>query len=1085
MMKKTLKRKKYKAMNMKTRPIVNEQNVFRRLIRGVLVASVLLFSCSMASAQIKVKGNVYGGGELGKVTQNATVTINTGTTQGSVFGGGMGSKENPQQGLVEGNTTVEMTGGTVVRSIYGGGELGSVGTFTTQPVTYSATDPNNAGVVVNVPVSCAENTGLATVTLNGGRVGVVNQALMPTTNNPGDDELGWVFCGGKGEVDSIQYPQAIAMGVVGSTHLTINSTNDANPTLVTASVYGGCENGLVLDNTVVDINGGQIGVGHYMLKEGGEWVHHWDSIYSVSEDHLWETAIAAVKAEDPDAINAIAAQFHECDAWPYGVKDAENHVHYYVYDEFADQYDSKGGATQGSNGHSFFGNVFGGGSGFYPMAPGIWRRTAGQVNGDVTVNINGGHILTSIYGGNEVTDVKGKCTVNMKGGTLGVPRTLDSIAAHPVTCYLFGAGMGDARILFNTWTHVNQVEVNVTGGTIFGSVFGGGEDGHVLNDVDLTIKETDGEVQIGTWGYSYVDGNVFGGGRGFTGDALTAGVVGGNVTVNIEGGKMLGSIYGGGRMASVGTEFATPTLPNGQPNPHYGHMRDGDDHGIITVNIKGGIIGNDYESKYHYIEHPKGGNVFAGAMGRLTLLDGSTNEMWPDLAKVKKTFLTINQEKGTTIIKGNVYGGAEFGTVTDSTSVDITAGTIWRDVYGGGYGSEDIQRTGTLKIFDGESVTTTTVTPLEWAGRVEGNTNVSISGSAWVKKCVYGGGELASVGTFSTEATSLTTSWPYKFTFSQLNNYLSGRSIVSITGGRIGITGKDYMGPWNYIDNVLVPVKYDDSGNPVAMNKDEIKAACKDNGDVFGAGKGKPADPTYRYLMNNVRESRIAINYEGNTVTPTTYNPTEKDNTIGLKYMIGYYPDWASWQAWNTTNHEVGACYCVTGAVYGGSEDGHVQENTKITLTDGLVGHAVYGGGKGKGKYNGEYSLTAGKVYGDTYININGGYVVRSVFGGGNLASMGKGNYIGIEGGDPEPTEAEQALVNASGRSYVNVYAGTLGMLTPAKASDSFKDQIPYGSVFGGSRGQVVNGDATSDDLFGFVNNTYVTIGRADRKSVV
>ena len=87
---------------------------------------------------------------------------------------------------------------------------------------------------------------------------------------------------------------------------------------------------------------------------------------------------------------------------------------------------------------------------------------------------------------------KGKCTINMSGGTLGVPRTLGQIAAHPVTCYLFGGGKGDQRTFFNDWTNVNNTEVTIKGtARIYGSVFGGGEDGHVLGDTKVTIGKVE------------------------------------------------------------------------------------------------------------------------------------------------------------------------------------------------------------------------------------------------------------------------------------------------------------------------------------------------------------------------------------------------------------------------------------------------------------------------------------------------------------------------------------------------------------------------------------------------------------------
>jgi hypothetical protein len=198
----------------------------------------------------------------------------------------------------------------------------------------------------------------------------------------------------------------------------------------------------------------------------------------------------------------------------------------------------------------------------------------------------------------------------MTGGTVGVPRTLNQINNHPVTCYVFGGGKGDQRIFFNKDTNVGNAVVDIQDGRIYGSVFGGGEDGHVMRNVALTIGNDDGTgPTIGTWGTTYVDGNVFGGGRGFGGEALTAGNIGGSVTMNIKGGTMLGSIYGGGRLGSVGYGLYLVDEVVGEEKP-YGVLRpDGVDdngnpvegfkRGYITINISGGTIGNEHEYKYY------------------------------------------------------------------------------------------------------------------------------------------------------------------------------------------------------------------------------------------------------------------------------------------------------------------------------------------------------------------------------------------------------------------------------------------------------------------------------------------------------
>ena len=1035
-----------------------------------------------------VVGNVYGGGSYGQVKKTTSVNMIGGSVEGSVFGGGMGIETEEIAGLVKGNATVDMMGGIVKRSIYGGGQMGSVGTFTAyNDVIYNEGQTN--AFTVQVPTACAENTGLATVTMSGGSVGYLGSLMPWEDHNPDDDNRGWIYCGGQGVADSITYPKAIAMGVVGSTYLEIKNTSTESTTirpLVTASVYGGCEDGLVLNDTHVKIAGGQIGTGHYKSDD----VHHFDPMY---DENVWDNAIAAVQYGNETDINNAAAGFHECDAWTY----AEPYI---VYDIYADEPnhpnndqnnpDYHTADLQGTNGHSNFGNVFGGGSGCYPIAPGVWRRTAGQVNGNTHVEITGGHILTNIYGGNETTDVKGKCTIEMSGGTLGVPRTIEQIQGHPVTCHLFGAGMGDTRTQFNTWTHVGEVEVNITGGTIFGTIFGGGEDGHVLGDVAVNVGQAENKTTlIGIWGRSYVDGNVFGGGRGFSGNALTAGVVMGNVDMTISGGTILGSIYGGGRLASVGTRLVEPN------SPQYGQLIPDDEdgtHGHVTINITGGTIGNDYEAIYHtdFNQHTTGGHVFAGAMGRLTKLDNSTNPLWPNLGKVKET--VVNISGNNTLIKGNVYGGGEFGTVETDATITVSGGTIMRDVYGGGYGSTDITSIGQLRVPNGSSVTLIDMTPMKLAGRVNGNTKINVNGG-WIQKSVFGGGEMATVGVIKndsvahrSETTEFALSWPYKMNY-EAN---TGKTEINVTGGRIGITGSDYMGPYAMINGQLTPVQYNDQGTAIPLTETEIDDAKEDNGDVYGGGKGFAAQRYLEAHANNVHDTHISVNYTNSSATPTNY----KDKVNGVY------------------SHD-----CITGAVYGGGENGHVIQNSNITLTNGLVGHSIYGGGKGKGLYKARlnhytvnpdgsvtigdeyetdiYSITAGKVYGNTHVTMNGGYVVRNIYGGGNMASVGKGNYTGAPDdysttgyGECVTTTAAMADTLNSGNTFVTITGGQLGYLNPSNPDKVIKDGLPYGSVYGGCRGEVQRDVPRTltprilyspEDFLGYVNKTHVVIGSA------
>ena len=606
------------------------------------------------------------------------------------------------------------------------------------------------------------------------------------------------------------------------------------------------------------------------------------------------------------------------------------------------------------------------------------------------MQITGGHILTSVYGGNEQTDVKGSATVRMTGGTLGVPRTLEQIAAHPVTCYLFGAGKGDQRIFFNTSTNVKSTNVEVSGtARIFGSVFGGGEDGHVLEDVTMTIGANDGTPIIGTTGTSYVDGNVFGGGRGFSGEALTAGTVGGNVTVNIIGGSMLGSVYGGGRLASVGTYFEFPTLNDGvTPNPDYGKLKeDANDntYGHVKVLISGGTIGNDVANAQY------GGNVFGGSMGRLTLLNGSTNPIWPKLAEVKTTEINIS---GTALIKRNVYGGGELGTVRDGTTVNISGGTINGDVFGGGYGSD---------IKDNITVDGITYTTAQYAAHVKGTVDINVTGGV-VTKDIYGGGALASTNIGSTVTNGKTT---YPATTIALN----GGQARDVYGGGLGkLKFTAYTGSNDAIQPT--PDVEAKSGDVILkLNNENYRAAGFKVNRVFGgnnlAGTPRGRVLVHVYATQNPSTGSVNDKVTGNYDVQAVY---------GGGNLSAYEPDDENEQFQVTID---GCGVTSIYQVYGGSNAAPVPSTNLIINGAYEIGES-FGGGNG----NDDFTLNVNGVD-ITYPNpgANVGYrnythYVRS----GDVITVVEND----DANDADKREANTALHYGSGIASTFITGGTI-----------------------------------------------------------
>ena len=1163
-----------------------------------------------------IDGTVYGGGEIGRVERNTTVTIGfgegiaTGTPtsapeiKGNVYGAGAGEEEHGYAALVRGNPTVIIKGNAKIgKSVYGGGEIASVARYKVAETVEEATAH---GVGVDMPYVLDNNDyGHCVVTIGGyAEIGPDNMKMYHeevTDGTDKPDDAGHVFGAGKGVLPKVYAaygetnngPRRMILAADKTTSIWEYFANEekyfefirtlalATETKVTigdhafvkGSVYGGSENGLVQFDTDVTIQD------HCQIGQGKEITTRYEDY---TGGNLFESTVPPIKTGSGS--EAIYYDL-ECASWdydsssgaPYDPNAKYLHDGKYYYDENHEN-DAAGGSIVGKDGHTYYGNVFGGGSGSVPyfdtnQGRSRYVMSAGWVKGNTNVTINGGHILTNVYGGNEATNVDGTATVTMNGGTVGVPRTLAQIDAHPVTCYLFGAGKGDQRVFFNKDTNVKDVVVNITGGRIFGSVFGGGEDGHVLRDVTMTIgtQTTTGEgaqattttsgPTIGTWGTSYVDGNVFGGGRGFGGDAYTAGNVAGRVTMNINGGTMLGSIYGGGRLGSVGYGLFDEKT-NNQPTPGYGEMRADADteegfvpeggfthgRGHIDITISGGTIGNDYEyivpnssnipstitqtdiSKWtsenwatwkahnHIpktefdasgrLTHTKGGNVFAGGMGRQTKLDGQTPISainWWKLGCVKQTKLTITGGH----IKSNVYGGGELGAVIFASGSTTEGGTTEIDISGSAVIGTPV--TESVTTGEGQSAQTNDVytfgsvfgggmgsendtsTEEKIGGRVAGSTKITMTGGK-VKASVYGGGELAIVQGSHTAKNSK-------------NEDMSVGTEINISGGTIGYNqdgfggatmGNVYGGGKGSLatanaglikNNTLVKI----TGTPTIYHNIYGGGAYGSVG-TFDFTTGVPAswtDDTGKAEVI-VESGTIGINGHENGMV---FGSSRGDVAAPVAPSQGATPvDPNDRLAWVYDTHVVignstsSGGPSIKGTVYGSGENGHTFNNTLVDVNKGTIGIEtgenitytengqsltkggaaypyrgnVYGGGCGTDMYdsNGDgtddtFNPLAGIVLGNATVNINGGTVVRNVYGAGAMGSVGK----------TVTTTANNVTTTtiSGGTTKINVSGGTIGV-------DGTNGD---GNVFGAARG---NENATINEFALVKKETSVSV---------
>ena len=981
-----------------------------------------------------IKGSVYGGGENGHNYKDGHVTVHNGTigitdpetdggarypTRGNVYGAGCGTDtfergegDNKKTyydfhaGIVMGNTQVDIDGGHIVHNVYGGGAMGSVGTYTF--------DANGK------PVSCAENTGLCTVNITGGKIGMTN-ASMTGHGTDGPDDFGHVFGAGRGySKDPDLYPNIESSAFFNNTALNISGS-----AFICGSVYGGSESGHVLHNTSVNMSGGQIGCAI-------------DRVTPYTDDDFTNQAT-----------------LYGTNHWTYTPGDTGA-----PYDQYADTpgYDAKGGATVGTDGRTFYGNVFAGGSGYYPYAPGKWLRSAGHIGGTASVTLSGGHILNNLYGGCEMADIDGAVTVTMTGGTVGVPRHHEVIAENPNYGNVYGAGMGDKRIFFNTSTNVASTTINISNGTVYGSVYGGGEDGHVMGNATTTISQPeDNKTVIGCNGQSGYDGNVFGAGQGHVG-ALTAGVVGGNASLTITGGTLKGSAYGGGRIASVGTYFASAD------DPKYGKMQDGDDHGNLSVSLTGGTISQ---------------NVYGGCMGTAgDIAYGVSKNVSVELNK------DVEDDAKGCIVLGPIFGCNNVNSSPEGTStvhiyktqrngasrITNTAEVTDAKVNG----TKDSEGEFDLSSFDVPAVYGGGNLAAYTPKAENGSTNVIIDGCERTSVGqVYGGGNAA-----STPATSVTVNGTFE--------------IGELFGGG---NGKDAIAPG--VPNPGANVgfyTYDDDADDAQTPED--RAAN------YGYGSGQASVNIYGGTIHRVFGGS---NTKGN-VRKTAVTMLEEVTDGGLP-VCEFHVDEAygggKSALMDAQAKLLMACIPGLEEVYGGAQAADIHDDVMLTITNGTF-NRVFGGNNLSGTISGSITVNVeevgcrpiiiGELYGggnlaaysiygyndddtpktsgenpskDPEINVKSFTSIGSIYGGGygEPALMVGSPTVNInEVADPESEAQNKSYTEDAQTKYYSDYAGETKTIAGHSVILPSHEKGKMGSiynVFGGGNAAMVQGNTT------------------------
>ena len=375
-----------------------------------------------------------------------------------------------------------------------------------------------------------------------------------------------------------------------------------------------------------------------------------------------------------------------------------------------------------------------------------------------------------IDGGTISITIEDSCTVGYVygggyRGTIGsaekpIENISISISGGTVLCDVFGGGRGGVdKILHNTdgsvydngsesmadstgfsKVYVNSIEISVSGGTIRGSIYGGGESVPVLDSVS--------------------------GGKEYYGNYGVASVVSDSISVSITSGHINGDVFGAGKGIVVedgvvksdkptiyaidrgSTEVVKIKWYDGSDSLSYNATWGYTEYASVTTGeLSISIVGGEGVAPSD--AHPVVGNsVYGGGMAGVTTVNGDVTISIKDSTVKESVYgggmgvagqsepgrMTASDGIVVTVsagaeVQGNVFGAGAFGmTGSESNPLDIyvaVAGNVAGNVHGGALGSSD-----------GSEINDDSL--------VFGTRYVTVYGDAKVGGSVYGGSRNAS-----------------------------------------------------------------------------------------------------------------------------------------------------------------------------------------------------------------------------------------------------------------------------------------------------------------------------------------------------
>lgn len=698
-------------------------------------------------------------------------------------------------------------------------------------------------------------------------------------------------------------------------------------------------------------------------------------------------------------------------------------------------------------------------------------------NYTATVNFNSG-IAGKVFAGGNAGSVYGNAVVNMKGGYVGY--TLD--AENQVVPYIpalgtpksfagvFGGGLG----LGTTVTKDSQVNIGASTGmiapiNIYGSVYGGGEEGQVGGGM---VATADGYTAI-TPAYGNVAnvtvlsdgtnnvniaGAVFGGGRGFVvdrngvrtdsqDDLAIAGVVYGNTNVAI------GTVGQDSTKVRIGSlEYFTPIEtaqqmglvpdPNDVSHAHnaywepnyfvydyeksaYRELTPGDAPQYITaITLDGQPVEN-----FNLSNTTRDASVaYFINTGRVAIAGGGEE------GAVKSNF---NGIYNTDVLGGNTTVAVHSGVIGDVVYRLIDGqklGEVGGDVYGGGFGAaidgvSHVTFDGATawcrgEVFGGGCMGATRAYKRNGASAAVDATQVDFQ-KGWARRIFAGSnmvdhpaGINSKVVVGSTGASDDLTLVSGSVFGGNGYSLSAATTDVQILSGKIGhvragnditVTGSSLNMDYSNFDNgVRTPVEVA-NGTIVPYYNDALIYA----GSVYGSGLGPKA---------HVLKSHVQV--KGGEIRNGVFGGGE------LAGVLEYADENMTVAEGENTTVETFVCKSMTdnGSIVETTTN-YIQGNAeaRVEISGGKMS-AVFGGGRGYSQYLDVKGNQPGAILGNTYVTITGGEVDSTnypqalgggnVYGGGLEGVVAHNTYVRINNG------VVDGNAFAGGRGFRAAYRG-------------------------------------------------------------